>query len=144
MYEFIVENEKKIINAARWLLGHMDDFRIFSFKGEMGAGKTTLIKAICEQLGVSENVSSPSFALVYEYSSPREGIIYHFDLYRIKEKSELFDLGYEDYLYSGNLCFIEWPEIAEDLLPPETVKVLLEVNPDNSRKIILNPPEKDA
>ncbi len=144
MYEFIVENEKHIKDAARWLLVHMDNHRIFSFKGEMGAGKTTLIKALCEELEVSENVSSPSFALVYEYSSPREGIIYHFDLYRIKEKSELFDLGYEDYLYSGNICFIEWPEVAEELLPPETVRVFIEVNPGNSRKIILNPPENEA
>lgn len=144
MHEYIIENENGIKDAARWLMSHMNNYLVFSFSGEMGAGKTTLIKALCKELNVSENVSSPSFALVYEYSSPLKGIIYHFDLYRIKEISELFDLGYEDYLYSGNLCFIEWPEIAEELLPPETVKIFLEVHPDNSRKIILNHPEKDA
>ncbi|MFW5820701.1 MAG: tRNA (adenosine(37)-N6)-threonylcarbamoyltransferase complex ATPase subunit type 1 TsaE [Bacteroidota bacterium] len=143
MKEYIIENEKALKNAARWFLGQMNDSRIFAFSGEMGTGKTTFIKTLCRELKVEENVSSPSFALIYEYSSPEMGIIYHFDLYRIKEISELYDLGYEDYLYSGNLCFIEWPEIAEDLLPPGTVNVLIEVLPDNSRRMILNKQDKD-
>ncbi|MFW5644374.1 MAG: tRNA (adenosine(37)-N6)-threonylcarbamoyltransferase complex ATPase subunit type 1 TsaE [Bacteroidota bacterium] len=144
MYEFYLSSEERIKDAARWFICHMNKHHIFSFSGEMGAGKTTLIKAICQELKVSENISSPSFALVYEYNSSLVGTIYHFDLYRIKEILELFDLGYEDYLYSGNICFIEWPEIAEELMPPETVEVHLEVLKDHSRKIIIIPPEKEA
>jgi tRNA threonylcarbamoyladenosine biosynthesis protein TsaE len=142
MHEFLLKTEKETAEAARWFIPLIKQHKIFAIYGEMGAGKTTLIKAICRELKVAETVSSPTFALVYEYHSPEKGIIYHFDLYRIKELTELFDLGYEDYVYSGNLCFIEWPEIAGELLPPETVKVKIEVNPDNSRTITLLYPEK--
>lgn len=135
MKEFLLKNESELPDAAKWFLENMNSSRIFAFSGEMGAGKTTFIKAICKESGVRENVSSPSFALVYEYSSPLLGTIYHFDLYRIKEVSELYDLGYEDYFYSNKICFIEWPEIAEDLLPPGTVRVEIIVKSDNSRKI---------
>lgn len=137
MIEYILKDETGLPGAATWFLENMGSSNIFAFRGEMGAGKTTLIKAICRELEVQENVSSPSFALVYEYMSATMGTIYHFDLYRIKELSELFDLGYEDYFYSSKLCFIEWPEIAEELLPPGTVNVEIKVNQDNSRKITL-------
>ena len=123
--------------AARWFLDNTDTTRVFAVSGEMGAGKTTFIKAICRELGVREDVSSPSFALIYEYHSPVAGVIYHFDLYRIREISELFDLGYEDYFFSGNLCFIEWPEIAEELLPLEAGHLKIVVNSDNSRTLSL-------
>ena len=137
MENFTYRNELHIHEAARWFLENMGLTTVFAVSGEMGAGKTTFIKAICRELGVLEEVSSPSFALVYEYHSPLAGIIYHFDLYRIRELSELFDLGYEDYFFSGNLCFIEWPEIAEDLLPMEAGHLKILVNPDKSRSLSL-------
>ncbi len=115
----------------------MDESSVYAFYGEMGAGKTTFIKAICKQLQVRDNVSSPTFALVYEYFSQIKGPVYHFDLYRIEDLSELFDLGYEDYFYSGNLCFIEWPEKAEELLPKNTKKVKLTIKNDGSRIVYL-------
>jgi len=138
MQEYLVKNEAGLRDAAEWFLENMRGAKIFAFSGEMGAGKTTLIKAICRALNVGQVVSSPSFALVYEYISPEAGTIYHFDLYRIEDISELYDLGYEDYFYNDSICFIEWPEVAEDLLPPGTVHVRIEVNPDLSRKIFLN------
>ncbi len=144
MQSYLIKDERGVKKAARWFIDKMNDLKIFAFAGEMGAGKTTLIKAICNELKVAETVSSPSFALVYEYNSPLVGLIYHFDLYRIKEISELFDIGYEDYLYSGNICLIEWPEIAQGLLPPETVNLLIEVNPDNTRRIIIDDPVNNA
>jgi tRNA threonylcarbamoyladenosine biosynthesis protein TsaE len=139
MKDFQLKNESGLPDAAQWFIQNMGSSRIFAFRGEMGAGKTTLIKAICRELKVQENVSSPSFALVYEYMSPLIGTIYHFDLYRLKELSELYDLGYEDYFYSDKHCFIEWPEIAEELLPPGTVNIEIKVNPDDSRKITFIP-----
>ncbi len=135
MKEFKIPNTSEILNTARKFIDAMDHHRVFAFYGEMGAGKTTFIKAICEILKVRDVVSSPTFALVYEYRSPEAGVIYHFDLYRIRDISELFDLGYEDYFYSGSLCFIEWPEKAEHLLPEDVVKVYLEVNADSSRTV---------
>jgi tRNA threonylcarbamoyladenosine biosynthesis protein TsaE len=138
MVVYTYKKESLIDEAARWFLGNKRSAAVFAVSGEMGAGKTTFIKAICKELGVYEEVSSPSFALVYEYHSPVAGTIYHFDLYRIRELSELFDLGYEDYFFSGNLCFIEWPEIAEELLPPDAGRLKIEVNKDKSRRLILN------
>jgi tRNA threonylcarbamoyladenosine biosynthesis protein TsaE len=138
MQEFTLKNEALIHEAARWFLERKQNGKVFAVYGEMGAGKTTFIKAVCKEMGVREEVSSPSFALVYEYNSPRYGIIYHFDLYRIRELTELFDMGYEDYFFSGNSCFIEWPEIAEELLPPGTCRLQIQVNPDKSRTLILN------
>lgn len=137
MSKIIIKSEKEIDTAALQFLNLMDDAKVYAFYGEMGAGKTTFIKAICRALDVQDNVSSPTFALVYEYFSSQKGPVYHFDLYRIKDLSELYDLGYEDYFYSNNLCFIEWPELAEDLLPEGTKKVRLTIQPDGSRIIEL-------
>jgi tRNA threonylcarbamoyladenosine biosynthesis protein TsaE len=100
----------------------------------MGAGKTTFIKALCLQLGVTDTVSSPTFSIVNEYESPG-GSVYHFDFYRLKDQSEAFDLGYEDYLYSGQYCLIEWPEKIPDLIPPRVVKVNLELTDDDKRSL---------
>jgi tRNA threonylcarbamoyladenosine biosynthesis protein TsaE len=133
MMVFDIPSEKDILKAAGQFTEAIGHRRVFAFYGGMGAGKTTLIKAICKVLNVGEVVSSPTFALVYEYTSPKAGIIYHLDLYRIKDISELYDLGYEDYFYSGNLCFIEWPEKAENLLPADVVKVFIDVQSDGSR-----------
>ena len=114
----------------------MQEDTVFAFNGQMGAGKTTFIKALCEALGVSEPVTSPTFAIVNEYRSDETGeLIYHFDFYRIKKLEEAFDMGCEDYFYSGAVCLIEWPELVEDLLPGNTVWVDIKVNEDETRTI---------
>ena len=110
--------------------------KVFAFYGALGAGKTTFIKAVCRELGVTDTVTSPSFALVYEYRAAGE-LIYHFDLYRINDPSELYDIGYEDYFYSGSKCFIEWPEKAGSLLPDDCLKVNISVLPDGSRLLTI-------
>ena len=114
----------------------MQEDTVFAFNGQMGAGKTTFIKALCEALGVSEPVTSPTFAIVNEYRSDETGeLIYHFDFYRIKKLEEAYDMGCEDYFYSGAVCLIEWPELVEDLLPGNTVWVDIKVNDDETRTI---------
>jgi len=113
----------------------MGDNTVFAFRGEMGAGKTTFIKAICENLGVSDVINSPTFAIVNEYRSDSGELIYHFDFYRINKEEEAFDFGYEDYFYSGSLCFIEWPEKVESLLPNDTVNVYINEMEDGSRDV---------
>ena len=115
----------------------MQEDTVFAFIGQMGAGKTTFIKALCEALGVSETVTSPTFAIVNEYRADETGeLIYHFDFYRIKKLDEAYDMGCEDYFYSGAVCFIEWPELVEELLPGNTVWVDIRVNDDESRTIV--------
>lgn len=114
----------------------MQEDTVFAFNGQMGAGKTTFIKALCEALGVSEPVTSPTFAIVNEYRSDETGeLIYHFDFYRIKKLEEAYDMGCEDYFYSGAVCLIEWPELVEDILPGNTVWVDIKVNDDETRTI---------
>ena len=128
--ELIVSGLDELLKAAEQVLNFAGESRVFLFYGEMGAGKTTLIKALCEVLDVEDSVSSPTFSIVNEYLGAG-GIVYHFDFYRIKNESEEFDLGYEDYLYSGNYCFIEWPEKIPNLIPEKFVKVkLLETSVD--------------
>jgi len=109
--------------AAKLLLNTFPEDRIFALYGAMGAGKTTFIKAICHELGSTDYVTSPTFALINEYTTSKGFVVYHFDFYRIKKLEEAFDLGYEDYIYSGNYCFIEWPEMIESLLPEGVVEV---------------------
>ena len=108
---------------------------VIAFYGKMGAGKTTFIKALCEELGVEDVITSPTFAIVNEYSLPSQGALYHFDFYRIKKLEEVYDMGYEDYFYSGNLCLIEWPELIEELLPEYALRVTIEEQPDGTRTI---------
>lgn len=128
-----------ISSVAKEFIELMGDDTIFAFYGKMGAGKTTFIKALCKELGVEDEVNSPTFAIVNEYRSETTAeLIYHFDFYRIKNVEEVYDLGYEDYFYSGALCFIEWPELIEELLPEDTKKISIEENNDGERIITIN------
>ena len=127
-----IKNIETIREAAQEFIIHIGNHRVFAFYGEMGAGKTTFIKAICEELGVEDVITSPTFAIVNEYTS-NDGPIYHFDFYRIKKLEEVYDMGFEDYFYSGALCFIEWPELIEEVLPEDAVKVNITENADGSR-----------
>ena len=132
--ELRIDNIDSIREAARQFVAATGENTVFAFYGKMGAGKTTFIKAVCEELGVEDVITSPTFAIVNEYRSDTTGeLIYHFDFYRIKNIEEVYDMGYEDYFYSGALCFIEWPELIEELLPEEAVKVTIEENADGSR-----------
>ena len=151
-HSIVISDIEHVGEAARQFVKLMGDSCIFAFYGSMGAGKTTFIKALCEELGVSDVITSPTFAIVNEYTitqppaRPEDACyrrdartpnthqtIYHFDFYRIKRIEEVYDMGYEDYFYSGNLCFIEWPELIEQLLPDDAVHVSIIQQPDNSR-----------
>ncbi len=120
-------------SIAKQVLDAFPDSRIFALYGRMGAGKTTLIKELCRALDVADEVQSPTFSIVNEYKTADNDSVYHFDFYRINKIDEVFDIGYEDYVYSGSYCFIEWPELAEDLLPEGTVR--LEISGENARVI---------
>lgn len=145
MDKIIISSPDQLAKAARQFVGQMGDDTVFAFYGKMGAGKTTFIKAICEALGVTDVITSPTFAIVNEYRSEEDNeLIYHFDFYRIKKLEEVYDMGYEDYFYSGALCFIEWPELVEELLPMDAVKVSIEVADDESRTVTMGPLELDA
>ena len=122
--------------AAKKFVEKMDNQKVFAFYGKMGAGKTTFIKAVCECLGVEDTVTSPTFAIVNEYQSDAVDYpIYHFDFYRIKKLEEVYDMGYEDYFYGGGVCFIEWPELIEDLLPEDAVRVEIKEHGDGTRTV---------
>jgi tRNA threonylcarbamoyladenosine biosynthesis protein TsaE len=124
--------------VAEKFLRLMKGKKVFAFFGPMGVGKTTFIKALCNELGVVEIVTSPTFALINEYQTGSNEVIYHFDFYRIEKIEEVYDLGYEDYFYSGNYCFIEWPEKVAELLPENVVYVNIVENIDGSRTINLH------
>lgn len=135
MTEITINGLDSIRDAAKAFIEAMDDRTVFAFYGDMGAGKTTFIKAICEELGVEDVINSPTFAIVNEYRSNSDELIYHFDFYRINKVEEAYDFGYEDYLYSGALCFIEWPEKIEELLPSDIVNVTIKENEDGTRTV---------
>jgi tRNA threonylcarbamoyladenosine biosynthesis protein TsaE len=136
--EIKITSLDNIREAAKQFIAAMEDNTVFAFYGKMGAGKTTFIKAICEELGVTDVINSPTFAIVNEYRSDETGeLIYHFDFYRIKKLDEVYDMGYEDYFYSGALCFIEWPELVEEVLPGDAVKVTIEEVEDGTRSVRL-------
>lgn len=137
--ELIIKDLDSIREVAREFIANIGENRVFAFYGSMGAGKTTFVKAICEELGVEDVITSPTFAIVNEYEisgHPALGdSIYHFDFYRIKRLEEFFDMGGEDYFYSGNLCFIEWPELIEDVLPEDAVKVSIAAQENGERVV---------
>ncbi len=131
-----IQSLESINEAARQFISRMGENTVFALYGKMGAGKTTFIKAVCEELGVTDVITSPTFAIVNEYRSDETGeLIYHFDFYRIKKLDEVYDMGYEDYFYSGALCFIEWPELIEDILPGDAVTVTITEQEDGTRLI---------
>ncbi len=134
MTEIIIPSLERIGEAAQQFVQHIGDRRVFAFYGGMGAGKTTFIKAICQELGVEDAVTSPTFAIVNEYGCAH-GPIYHFDFYRINRHSEVLDLGFDDYAYSGHLCLMEWPELVEELLPEDTVAVHITAQDDGTRLV---------
>ncbi|MBR3883417.1 MAG: tRNA (adenosine(37)-N6)-threonylcarbamoyltransferase complex ATPase subunit type 1 TsaE [Bacteroidaceae bacterium] len=121
--------------AAKEFIDNMQNNHIFAFYGKMGSGKTTFIKSICEELGVQDTINSPTFAIVNEYEDANRNTIFHFDFYRIKSIAEVYNMGYEEYLYSNAYSFIEWPELIEELLPEECVKVYIEEG-ENEKRIV--------
>src|SRR5574344_511463 len=133
--EITINGLDTIRSAARQFIENIGSSRVFAFYGKMGAGQTTFVKALCEELGCDDVITSPTFAIVNEYTDGEQQPIYHFDFYRIKKLDEVYDMGYEDYFYSGALCFIEWPELVEELLPGDAVKVYIDENEDGSRSI---------
>jgi ATPase, YjeE family len=133
--EIKINDLNSIRETAREFIDHMDGRKVFAFYGKMGAGKTTFIKAVCEELGVEDVITSPTFAIINEYSG-KDDTIYHFDFYRIKKLEEVYDMGNEDYFYSGALCFIEWPELIEEVLPEDAVKVQIIEKEDGTRAVL--------
>lgn len=130
-----INNIKDLQEAAKMFLGYFSKPEVFAFYGEMGAGKTSFIQSVCKELNVLDTVTSPTFSLVNEYISSQHGTLYHFDFYRIQNIREVFDLGYEEYFFQDQYCFIEWPEKVESLLPGSTIKVYLEVMSQGKRRL---------
>lgn len=133
--EITIKSLDTIQEAAKEFINRMGEGKVFAFYGKMGAGKTTFIKALCETLGVKDVITSPTFSLINEYTDGKGNSIYHFDFYRIKKLEEVYDMGYEDYFYSGNLCLLEWPELIEEILPENVIKVTIEEQTDGTRKL---------
>ncbi len=134
--KLIIRTLDTIRDTAREFVANMGKAHVFAFYGKMGAGKTTFIKAVCEELGVEDVITSPTFAIVNEYQSTvTGGAIYHFDFYRIKKLEEVYDMGYEDYFYCGAPCFLEWPELIEDILPGDAIKVTIAEQDDGTRTV---------
>jgi tRNA threonylcarbamoyladenosine biosynthesis protein TsaE len=139
MFRLEIQSPDALDDAARELLDAFPRNRVFAFYGEMGVGKTTFIKALCRNLGVGEVTSSPSFGLIHENRTDRGESVYHFDFYRIRTLEEAFDIGYEEYMYSGDYCFLEWPELAEALLPADTVRLAMSSGRNGARELKLMP-----
>ncbi|MBO5740837.1 MAG: tRNA (adenosine(37)-N6)-threonylcarbamoyltransferase complex ATPase subunit type 1 TsaE [Bacteroidaceae bacterium] len=135
--EIKIKSLDGIADAARQFVDAMGENKVFAMFGPMGVGKTTFVKAVCEILGVEDTITSPTFAIVNEYRTNTGDQIFHFDFYRIRKVEEVYDMGYEDYVYSGAVCFLEWPELIEELLPEDAVRVTLSEEEDGTRTITL-------
>ena len=131
--------EDELQEVARKLISNFGKIKVWCFYADMGAGKTTLIKQICKELHVLDEMSSPTFSIVNEYESQNVGIIYHFDFYRLEDFDEAINIGVEDYLYSGNLCLLEWPELVEPLLPTEYLEINIKLVGENARSLTAQP-----
>lgn len=127
--------------AAQEFIRFIESGNLFAFYGKMGSGKTTFIRHICEALGVEDCINSPTFAIVNEYEDRERRTIYHFDFYRIKSLDEVYNMGYEEYFYNGATCFMEWPELIEELLPEDCVKVYVSEEEDGTRTVKIMPAE---
>jgi len=138
MTTFEIHSLKTINKTAQQFINQIGDRTVFAFNGKMGAGKTTFIKSICEVMGVKETVNSPTFSIVNEYEAADGRIIFHFDCYRINKIQEALDLGAEEYLYSGKLCFIEWSENIAPILPDSIVNVDIEETENGKRQIVIH------
>ena len=138
MKEIVVESLDGLKEVAESIISSLDGRSVVAFCGPMGAGKTTLISAIMEYLGSADTVTSPTFALVNQYATAESETVYHFDFYRINRIEEVFDMGYEEYFYSGDLCLIEWPELIEDLLPEDAMVVRIEVLSPTERRFVID------
>ena len=137
MREITIHSTEDLPKVAEQVIDALDGRSVVAFFGQMGAGKTTLISAIMEYLGSADTVTSPTFALVNQYYTADEQPVYHFDFYRINSLAEAFDMGYEEYLYSGDLCLVEWPEKIEGLLPDEVAVVRIEPLDESSRRFVI-------
>jgi tRNA threonylcarbamoyladenosine biosynthesis protein TsaE len=135
MIKIVIKTKRELRSSVKKLLDQTGEKKIYAFYGAMGAGKTTIIKALCEYLGASDLVSSPTFTLVNEYRTTRGESMYHIDFYRIKKHDEVFDFGIEEYLTGEKYCFMEWPELIEDILPEETVRVRISVEDNEARTL---------
>ncbi len=135
MNTFYIDSLDQIDQVAEEFLNHYKTERVIAFYGEMGVGKTTFVKSLCKALKIEDTVNSPSFAIVNEYHTPEDNIVYHFDFYRLKEEEEAYDMGYEDYLYSGHHCMIEWPEKIASLLPKGRLDLHITEEEDGRRKL---------
>lgn len=138
MPKIIIKNKKQLPEAARKILEYASGRKLLAFYGLLGAGKTTIIKAVCRLLGAMDIVSSPSFTIVNEYKTETGENLYHIDFYRINEKEEVFDFGLEDYFASGSYCLIEWPDLIGDILPEEAIKIRITVDSKEQRILELS------
>jgi tRNA threonylcarbamoyladenosine biosynthesis protein TsaE len=136
--KIVIRDKKHLADAAEKFLKHFGEKRIFAFYGSMGAGKTTIIKAICKALGAIDIVSSPTFTLINEYRTSGGDTLYHIDFYRIKKQEEVFDFGIEEYLYGESYCFMEWPELVEEILPEGTINVRISVDDNKQRTLLIS------
>jgi tRNA threonylcarbamoyladenosine biosynthesis protein TsaE len=136
--KIFIKDKRNLPSAAKKILKYSGESKIFAFYGAMGAGKTTIIKALCKLLGAMDIISSPSFTLVNEYRTAGGESIYHIDFYRIRKQEEVFDFGVEEYLTGDSYCFMEWPELVEEIIPPGTVKIRITVDEDEQRTLLLS------
>jgi len=137
MTELKINSLEEINSVAKQFIELVGERRVFAMYGAMGVGKTTFVKAVCEELGVEDTITSPSFAIVNEYHTQKDKIVYHFDFYRIEDVQEAYDFGYEDYFYSKAMCFIEWPERIDSILPADVINLNFREEEDGSRTIQL-------